>query len=30
MKLIALRERLLSQAPIGVPNQSKPDEHHRD
>jgi len=29
-RLIELRERLLSQAPIGLPNQSKPDEHHRD
>jgi hypothetical protein len=30
MELIAWRERLLSQASIGLPIQSKPDEHHRD
>jgi hypothetical protein len=29
-RLIELRERLLSQAPEGWPNQSKPDERHHD
>jgi hypothetical protein len=29
-KLIELRERLLSQAPIGLPKQSKPDEAYHD
>jgi len=30
LKLIELRERLLSQAPMGLPKQSKPDKAHHD
>jgi hypothetical protein len=30
LKLIELRERLLSQASVGLPKQTKPDEAHHD
>jgi hypothetical protein len=30
LKLIELRERPLSQAPMGLPKQSKPDKAHHD